>query len=93
MIRLLICGIAALVIAGCTPSMLLSQLNAFEGVVEVEVDAAIDEIENRRCKLPIDILERTSNRRGQAWLEGWMSSCPAAARLFRAVPEGGSIEP
>ena len=76
-------GLLVIGLGGCTPYMVLPRLHALEGIVEVEVDAIVDEIEDRRCKLPIDVLERTSNRRGSAWLEGWMSSCPAAARLFQ----------
>lgn len=57
-------GLLVIGLGGCTPSMVLPRLHALEGIVEVEVDAIVDEIEDRRCKLPIDVLERTSNRRG-----------------------------
>ena len=80
-------GLLIVSLGGCTPSMVLPHLRAFEGMIEGEVDTAIDEIEDRRCKLPIDILERTVNRRGSAWFEGWIASCPAAARLFRSAEE------
>ena len=76
-------GLLVIGLSGCTPSIVLQRLHAFDALAEVEVDAIVDEIETRRCRWPVDVLERTSNRRGSAWLEGWMSSCPAAARLFR----------
>ena len=78
---------AAVALAACVPTSVLPRLHALEGIIEEQVDAIIDEKEDRRCKWPVDILERTVDRRGAAWFDGWLESCPAAARLFRSAAQ------
>ena len=76
-------AVSALFLAAC-PTSLIPKLHIFDSIAEVEVDALIDEKEERRCRWPVDILERTVDRRGAAWFSGWLESCPAADRLFRS---------
>lgn len=84
MIRLLACGIVALVLGGCMlPSTAISRFEAIEPLIEAQVDAVLAFHNRRFCALPVDVLVRQREEHGDDWFKGWLLMCPNAAELFQ----------
>ena len=90
--RILVIAALGLFLGGCVASG-IDRLNKLEAILATEVDAITDQIEDRRCKLPIDVLERLVDARGIEWFKGWAMSCPAAQRLFDSLKQPVQLTP
>ena len=81
-----------LFITGCAAEY-GSRLDKLGAILATETDVIINRIEDRRCKLPTDVLERIVNKRGMDWFEGWALQCPAPKRLFDSLKQPLQLMP
>ena len=53
--------------------------------IEPHTDKFIDRAEALRCRMPLDVVGRAANRRGDAWVTGWLGSCPEQRELMERL--------
>ena len=92
MLKFLYIPVAILFLGACA-AQFGDRLDKLDAIIGSEVDVMADRIEDRRCKLPVDVLERMVNERGLDWFEGWSLQCPAAKRLFDSVQQPVNLSP
>ncbi len=73
-------GIAILSLAGCAGFM--DKLVSFDKALEPHTDSVVDSVEMLRCQLPLDVVSRAMDRKGERWGASWLNSCPEQLRLM-----------
>ena len=74
-----------LLFAGGCVAASIDRVTKLDAILETETDAIVGQIEDRRCRLPVDVIERLAEDRGADWLRGWILQCPSAKRLLDSV--------
>ena len=86
-----------LLLSACSAKGYYAQIDAIEkGVIEPEVDAALDRAAARFCKLPADIMLRAMDRNGPRFTAAIVGLCPEWQRLgmhLAAAAFGGGLAP
>ena len=82
--RILTMSVLLLFLGGCAAGA-IDRLEKLDAIIGTEVNVITGALEDRRCRYPVDVLERMVDARGMDWFRGWALSCPAAARLFDSL--------
>lgn len=70
---------------GCTSPYYQATKSFETGIIEPNVDAAVDETIARFCNFPSDIVARTVNRKGMPMYDALVNMCPATYGYFEGL--------
>ena len=55
---------------------------SLDKAIEPHTDSVVDTVEMLRCKMPLDVVGRAMDRKGERWGASWLNACPEQHRLM-----------